>query len=161
MAPARPPAGEAPGEVDVHDVEAARSEVEVERLGVDDHLVPRLHRADEGRVGPRVPAFAGHLDRQRLGRDDGAAPELQHRSAAAPTIASQTSSICTMRSAATLSSGVWLASVPLARSTHSKPRAASALASLPPPVATSRGSWPLRSRASRAISRLDVLEASR
>ncbi len=57
-----------------------------------------------------------------------------------------------MRCAATLSAGVWLASVPFASSSASNPAAMSALASLPPPVATSRGWWPRRSRAAFATA---------
>ena len=49
-----------------------------------------------------------------------------------------------IRADATLSLGVWLASVPFARSTLSNPCAISAFASLPPPVAVSRGSIPHR-----------------
>src|SRR5581483_6596933 len=70
--------------------------------------------------------------------------------AARAAMRSQTASIWTIRSPATLSSGVWFASVPLASSTHSKPRAASAFASLPPPVATSAGVKPQSASACRA-----------
>ena len=60
-----------------------------------------------------------------------------------------------IRAAPTLSAGVWFASVPFASSTHSNPCAISAFASLPPPVAVSRGSTaaaPSASRASRSAS---------
>src|SRR5919108_2211811 len=76
------------------------------------------------------------------------------RASACPAISSassHTASISTMAASVTSSCGVWFASVPLASSTASYPEATSAFASLPPPVATSRGSWPRDRSASEAI----------
>ena len=94
-------AREAPGQVDVDDVEAPRAEVEVEGLDVDDHLVADLGASDQADVGDRRAPFRVpsrgplELDDQRLlglrgavrgGRrggvehlDDRAGAKLQHR----------------------------------------------------------------------------------
>src|SRR5690349_21189313 len=133
------------GEVDVDDVETARAEVEVERGDVDDHLVALLHLPEQNLVGPGRPPLARDLDQQRLGRNDGAAAQLQptgHYSAAAATIRSQTSSILSRLCAGTTSSEVWTASVPLESRMLSKPSRRKTLASLPPPIATRWGSSP-------------------
>src|SRR6202034_3492994 len=74
------------GEVDVDDVKAARAETEVERLGVDDHLIARLCPADERDIGKRRAGAAVQLDHELLlgaapggtGVKDGGAAQLQH-----------------------------------------------------------------------------------
>ncbi len=40
-------------QVDVHDVKPAGAESEIERLGVDDHLIPRLRGPDERYIDDR------------------------------------------------------------------------------------------------------------
>ncbi len=154
------PAGlQAAGQVDVDDVEAAGAEPEVERLDVDDDLVALLALARRVRGRPRPPALARRpRPSSGVGRDDdrrGAASaslapggELEDRFADGEHLGQS-------RSPATRSVAVWLSSVPLASSTASKPRAISALASLPPPVASSRRLDPAalaapRGRAGRA-----------
>src|SRR5919108_5157436 len=133
----------------------------------------RLHVA-EPQPGPppsRGPGGGGEVGVERQHehwgclRRPGPRPAGHHSpcmcSALTSTIASHTASICTSRSAATLSWGVWLASVPFAISTQSNPAAFSAFASLPPPVATSRGSTPQRRSASRATLTDGELEGTR
>ncbi len=132
---------EAAGQVDVNDVETARAQLQVERGDVDDDLVALAHLTEQHLIRPGPSLLAVDLDRQRVFADDDAAAQLQaaaHRadisSPAAATIPSHTSSIASRLRVETLSSAVWLASVPLASRTQSKPAAISALASLPPPV---------------------------
>src|ERR1700746_1644956 len=138
---------ETAGEVDVDDIEAARAEAQILCRHVDDHLVDPAHLAAQPSVRPGETTLAVHLDRQRVLVDDDAATQLQlaaHPSddsaPASATMPSQTPSIASRLRAETLSSGVWLASVPLASRTQSKPLTISALASLPPPVAVRCGS---------------------
>ena len=145
------------GEVDVDDVEAARAEPEVARPRVDHDLVADLHRRPRASCPPR-PGDARRRRRPSAGRPPrrcrGAASARPAHPSVVPAssaIASQTASISSSRDAATLSCGVWLASVPFASSTASKPRSISAFASLPPPVATSRAS--IRQRSSAALAR--------
>src|SRR5262249_23101473 len=126
----------------VHDVEAARAELEIERLGVDDDLVPGLDLADEARIRPRRALAAVDLDPERIGASHDAPAQLQHQGADPATIASHTACISTIPSAATDSCAVWLASVPFASRTASNPEAMNACASLPPPVAISLTSCP-------------------
>jgi hypothetical protein len=61
-----PRAVETARQVDVHDVEAARAQREIQRLGVYDDVVPDFGGADEPHVCDRRPACAGDLDRQPL-----------------------------------------------------------------------------------------------
>ncbi len=56
---------ESPGEVHVHDIEAARSEAQVERLDVHDHFVADLDWTDHALVRPSGATLARDLDRQR------------------------------------------------------------------------------------------------
>ena len=124
--------------------------------GVDDDLVADLDRARPASCRPR-PGGARRRPRPSAGRPrrpcrGAASARPAHSSASrrAPRSPRRRRASRSSRGAATLSCGVWLASVPLASSTQSKPRAISAFASLPPPVATSRGSIPRRSSAARA-----------
>ncbi len=96
-------------------------------------------------VGPGGPALPADLDFERISRDD-----EPRRSFRRPVtlrgrrrrIRSQTSSILSRLRAGTISSEVWTRSVPLESSTQSKPSQRKTLASLPPPIATRRGSRP-------------------
>ena len=105
------------------------------RSRVADDFAPRGRAIG---VSKLVDPHAGHRalpDRPRvdaLHLSPSPPAKVQDRSAASSTIASQTASICTIRSAATLSCAVWFASVPFASSTHSNPAALRAFASLPP-----------------------------
>ena len=91
-------------------------------LGVDDHLVADRHLADQRACRPR-PGGARRPTRPSAGRSSTTMPRRRFSIGRPPprSIASQTASIWTIRSAATLSSGVWFASVPLASSTHLEP----------------------------------------
>src|SRR4051794_17692758 len=140
---------QAAGQVRVDDVEPARAESPVEPLGVDEHGVALAHRAEQSLVGPGRPPLARHLDHQWLLLDDDAGAQLQQDA----TSASTSSSIRSRLRATTRSCGVWLASVPFASTPASKPAALKALASLPPPVATSLASIPQLSSAARAAAR--------
>ena len=68
------------------DVKAARAEAEVERLGVDDHLVADLSHADERDIRARRASVAVQLDHELLlgpapggsGVEDDGAAQLQH-----------------------------------------------------------------------------------
>ena len=101
------------GEVDVDDVEAARAEPEVARLGVDDHLVADLDLADQRRVGPRTAPLAADLDR-RAGRARRPCPRRsfsirpppRRRRARRSPRRRRASRVS--RAAPTLSAGVWL-----------------------------------------------------
>ena len=73
MLAVRPPPLKAPSQVHVHDVETARPELEVERLGVDDHLISFPNLAHQALVRPGGSVLAVDLDRQRLGLHDHAA----------------------------------------------------------------------------------------
>src|SRR4051794_39300493 len=144
---------QAAGQVDVDDVEAAGAELQLDRGDVDDDLVTLSHLPHERHIGPGRAPLAVDVDRERVHGGDGAAPQGQHQAVPTPAaIASHTASMPVRASAATDSSAVWFSRVPLASRTHSKPRATRALASLPPPVATSRGSKPQPWRARRASS---------
>src|SRR3954452_3505407 len=110
LLPARGP-GEAPRQVHVDHVEAARAQAELDRDDVDDDLVALAHLPEQHLVGPGGTALAADLDDQRLGRDDDAAAQVQaaaHGAAAtASTIPSHTSSIFSRLRAGTISSAVW------------------------------------------------------
>ena len=82
LVPGRSTAGEPSSQVDVHDVEPAGAQPEVEGLGVDDHLVAFAHLPDQRAVRPRGALLALHVDRQRVGRDHHPPAKLQHRAAA-------------------------------------------------------------------------------
>ena len=138
-------AGEASGQVHVDEVEAARPELEVERLGRDDDVVARLGRPDEAHVGLRRACDTVDLDLEilerivgRRGGDNRAAAQLQHE-AEVSRRAKVTSSMLSRASRLTRSVGSWARSVPLARFTQAKPAASSALASLAPPLAMCDG----------------------
>ena len=47
-------AGKSACEIDMHDVEPARAQAEIERLRVDHHLISRLGGADERDIGDRM-----------------------------------------------------------------------------------------------------------
>ncbi len=115
----------ATGQVYVNDVESTRAEVEVERLDVDDHLVALPHVADQRRCRPK-PGASRRRSRPSAGRY-----RRPHRAAGSASrcrivipMPRRRRASRTIRSAATLSSAVWLASVPFANRTHSKPRRA-------------------------------------
>ena len=105
------------GQVHVDDVEPARPEAEVERLDVDDDLVALGALARPGPGRPTRASLAGDLDLERIGGDDGPAPELQH--AIRGSSDDHAASIPVSASPETVSWGVWLAVVPLASRTQS------------------------------------------
>ena len=130
----------------MHEVVAAGARVEVDRGEVDHDLVAGARRADQRDVGERGPALAAEADVELLhrsveaaGRQHDPAAQAQH-AAASSSSASATSSIPSSAATETRSVGSWLRSVPLARFTHGRPAASSALASEPPPLAICRGS---------------------
>ncbi len=76
-----------------HDyVEAARSQPEIQSLGVDHHLVADLARSNQGEVGPGWTVLLTDPDLKGPGGGDRSASKLQHR-AASSRIDSHTSSI--------------------------------------------------------------------
>src|SRR3954451_12810643 len=140
------------------DVEAARAQTHVERGNVDADLVALEHLAEQRFICPGGTLFTADLDHQRVLAGDDATGQLQ--STAHPvsppawaTMPWQTSSIASRLRAATLSSAVWLASVPLASRMQSKPPPISALASLPPPVEVRCGSKPARRKPASGSAR--------
>src|SRR5438045_110797 len=134
----RPVTRDPAGQIDVHDVEAAASEAQVDRGRIHHHVVARLDRSGQSGVGDRRPPLAFHLNRDLRGRTralhrhHGAAPQNEPLGHAAlwATMASVTSSIVSSASMLTLSSGWWFASVPFATLRQLKPLAWNTFASL-------------------------------
>src|SRR5439155_19421483 len=154
-------------QVGVDEVEAAAPEAHVAGGDVHDHLVARLHRPRQVLESDRGAPHPGdvHDDlRVRLPplhRHHRSAPQREAAHALCATIPSVTSSIVSSAAIVTRSSGSWFCSVPLATFRHGSPRAWKAWASLPPPVATQRGSIPRRSRAAVATSTAGAERGSR
>ncbi len=100
-------ADQAAGQVDQHDVESARAQPEVERLGVDHDLVSDVAGSDQILVCPGGTVLFADPDLERTRGHDGPAPQLQHLAAASTRICSQISSISPRFSRGTHSSWVW------------------------------------------------------
>ena len=139
---------QAPGQVGVEDVEAARAELELRRLHVDEHDVADLHLARQPRVGEARPPVDLEPDEAVVALADRAdrapaEPERHQPSngcCAASTIPTVTSTIRSRSSTAMRSSGVWMSTIPFARFTQGRPRSLKTFASAAPPERTSRGS---------------------
>ena len=138
-APSGGASAQPPRQVRVERRRSRRAELEVARLGVDEHRVADLDRPGLPRVrdaGRPVDLAADQLvEALRDGRDGAPAQASapRHASRAASTIASVTSTMPSRSATAMCSSGVWMSVIPFARFTHGRPRSLKTFASAPPP----------------------------
>ena len=86
---------QSPGQVDQNDVEATRTETQVECFDIDNHFIPDVAGADQPDIGPGSTGLPVNLDLERPGRDDNSTSEFQHVALASTRTASHTSSIST------------------------------------------------------------------